>query len=138
MVASFRVGLVDFLLDQAPIRDVVGDRVYPSVLPDKATLPAIVYQVVSNLQEFTYQQAVPLRQPRIQIDGWARSRLETERIENAVAAALVGYRGPMGDVTYTAGWALENSTDLFEQETRLYRISLDFRGWYGVEQGGLS
>lgn len=136
MMVSFRAGLFEFLAEQAPIAALVSDRIYPSVLPDKPTLPAVVYQVVSNEQTFTHDGPVALRRPRVQLDVWSHRRLEAERIESAIIAALVGYRGPMGDVDYTAGWGLEVATDIYEQDTGLHRISMDFRGWYGTEEGG--
>ncbi len=138
MMVSFRAGLYEFLAEQVPVAALVSDRIYPSVLPDKPVLPAVVYQVVSNEQTFTHDGPVPLRRPRIQLDVWAKRRLDAERVEGALMAALVGYRGPMGAVDYTSGWGLELSTDLYEQDTGLHRISMDFRGWYGTEEGGTS
>lgn len=138
MMVSFRTGLYEFLLEQSALTALVGERVYPSVLPDKPTFPSVVYQVISNEQTFTHDGPVALRRPRVQIDVWSRRRLEAEAIESAIISALVGYRGPMGDVDYTAGWGLEISTDIYEQETLLHRISMDFRGWYGTEEGGTS
>lgn len=136
MMVSFRTGLYEFLLSNTAVVALVGERVYPSKLPDKPVLPAVVYQIVSNEQTFTHDGPVALRRPRVQLDVWSHRRLEAERIENAIISAFVGYRGPMGDVDYTAGWGLEVSTDIYEQDTGLHRISMDFRGWYGTEEGG--
>ena len=129
MAVSFRAGLAEFL------RDALGDGVgiHPSRLPDKPTLPALVYRVISNVGEISHDGGVELRNPRVQLDAWANRQAEAESLADAVTAALNGYRGVMGDVGYTAAWRLEDSTDLYEQETGFYRVSLDFRGWYGTD-----
>jgi hypothetical protein len=130
---SFRAGLTAFLGSQPAVNELVDGRIHPIRLPDKPTLPAIVYLVVNNGTRFTHDGALPLRHPLIQLDVWSHRVEEAERLSDAVTQALNGYRGPMGDVDYTAGWFMENSTDLYEQDTNLHRISMDFRGWYAQE-----
>lgn len=132
MVASFRGGLVSFLLDQGALTGAIGNRLHASRLPDKPVLPAVVYRVVTNQGGIDYEGAVELRNPRVQLDVWGRTPAEIEPIADALTSALLGYRGPMGAVEYTAGWVLEDATDMFEEESGLYRISMDFRGWYGA------
>lgn len=134
MVTSFRAGLREHLVNAAG--PLVNERVYPGRLPDKPMLPAVVYQVITNVAVFAYEGPIPLRNPRIQIDIWSQRAAEAEQIALAVVEATLGYRGPMGDVGYTAGWRLEDETDIYETETGFYRTSLDFRGWYGQQEGG--
>lgn len=137
---SFRESLRAFLLTDADIAALVDESVHPSVLPEAShrRLPAIVYRVISNEGSFAHDGPVNLRHPRLQLDVWSLRRDEAEAVEDAVVRALLGYRGPMGDTGYTAGWRLEDSTDLYEEDTKLHRISLDFRGWYAPEEGGAS
>lgn len=136
MTVSFRGGLTAFLGSQSEVQALVSDRIHPGRLPDKPTLPAIVYTVVTNETRFTHDGGLPLRHPLVQLDVWSKRAEEAERVEEAVTQALNGYKGPMGDVDYTAGWYLETSTDIYEQDTNLHRISMDFRGWYAQENGG--
>lgn len=132
MVASFRMGFASFLLDQGAVVSLIGERLWASRLPDKPVLPAVVYRVVTNLGAIDHEGAVELRNPRVQLDVWGRKPSEIEPIADALTEALLGYRGPMGEVDYTAGWVLEDTTDMYEEESTLYRISMDFRGWYGT------
>lgn len=125
MSESFITALTAFL------REALGtDRIHPSVLPDPAVLPALVYRVISNAGAIAHDGPVSLRNPRLQIDAWATTALEAEALELAVVNALHGYRGPMGNVDYTAAWRLEDSTQIYETETQFHRVSMDFRGWY--------
>lgn len=130
MVTSFRAGLRAYLQNQ--LGSLVGGRIHPTRLPDKAIFPAIVYQVITNAGRFAHDAPIPLRNPRIQFDVWALKASECETIASALEQALLGYRGPMGDVEYTAAWELITSEDSYEPDTKLERISLDFRGWYGT------
>lgn len=132
-MVSFREGLREYLAGDSDLEQLVGERIHASRLPDKPTLPAVVYRVVTNAGAISHDGPVELRNPRVQLDVWGSRPVEIEPVAEAITAALLGYRGPMGDVEYTAGWVLADSTDLYEQDTGLHRISLDFRGWYSNE-----
>ena len=132
-LVSFREGLVTYLTGQSELEQLVSGRIHASRLPDKPILPAVVYRVITNFGGIAHDGPVELRNPRVQLDVWGARPADIEPVAEAITTALLGYRGPMGDVEYTAGWVLADSTDLYEQETGLYRISLDFRGWYSNE-----
>lgn len=138
---SFREALRDFLLADMGVAAHIGENaVHPSVLPEanQRKLPAIVYSVITDTQMLSHDGPVPLRNPLVQVDVWAGQRLDAELVAEAVIRAMVGYHGAMGDLAYTTAWRLDDSTDLYEQDTKLHRISLEFRGWYAPEEGGAS
>lgn len=69
----------------------VGTRIYPDLLPQAPTLPALVYLRASALPDgLTQDNRVGPEQPRIQIDAWATSRSQTDALYAAVKAALHG------------------------------------------------
>lgn len=133
MSVSFREALRDYLAADSAIEQLVSGRIHASRLPDKPTLPAVVYRVVTNAGAISHDGPVELRNPRVQLDVWGARPADIEPVAEAITEALLGYRGPMGDVEYTAGWVFADSTDLYEQDTGLYRVSMDFRGWYSNE-----
>lgn len=128
---SFRTGLVTYLRAQVPS---VSNRIYPLVLPNTFTPPSVVYSIVTDLAGYSHDGPIELHNPRIQIDVWSRSILEAERVADEVERAMLGYQGPMGEVEYTAGWRLDTTTDIYENDTKLYRVSSDFRGWYQPQE----
>lgn len=128
----------NFLISDTAVNALIGERLHPRVLPDKAQLPAVVYRTITNEAGFAHDGAVPLRHPRVQLDCYSRNSLEAEAVSESLTAALVGYRGPMGALAYTAGWNLEDATDIYEEETGLYRVSMDFRGFYDAEDEEVS
>lgn len=129
-MTEFRAGLAAFLAASCPS---VEGRVHPDVLPDKPGLPALAYQLISSIGGLAHDQAIDLRNVRVQIDAWAMTLSEAAAAALEVKRALNGYKGPLGDLAYSAAWSLEGEFDGVEEETRLYRVSLDFRGWYEEE-----
>ncbi len=127
---SLHAGLRAYLLSQTAVTDLVDDRLHPSRLPDKPVLPAVVYTVVADVRDYAHDQALDLGRPLVQLDVWSTRQASALALADALIEALVGYRGAMGGIAYTAGWRLDGQRDLFEEETGFYRVSLDFRGWY--------
>lgn len=124
---SIRAGLFNYIKDNVPL---VNNRVYPSVLPNTFQTPALVYRIITDLAGYDHDGPVELHNPRVQIDIWGKTPKECEQVAQELEAALLGYIGPMGDIEYTAGWRIDTITDFYEADTRLHRISTDYRGWY--------
>lgn len=107
----------------------VNGRVYPGHLPDPPDLPALVYQRIATRRPVNYDGPSAFVRARMQIDVWSRSYGEARTIAAAVRRALLGYRGAVGSVEVAIP---EQPTDLdmFEPDTGLYRVSMDFYIWH--------
>jgi hypothetical protein len=90
-----------FLLADTGVAAKVGERVYPDVLPNGATLPAIVYQRVSTPRTPRHGEASSFPRPRLQLRIWAKTRKASSQTANAVRSALDGYKGRMGSTDVT-------------------------------------
>lgn len=101
----------------------VGERVYPIRLPQKATLPAIAYSRVSSPPTRTHSGRGTLEHPRYQLDCWAATYLEAEALAAAVIQALDGQR--WGNVSLA-----ENEIDDADPETGLFRRIVDVTIWH--------
>lgn len=123
---SIRSGLVTFLKQRAGVEE----RIYSLRLPQAPAWPSIVYNFSNEVDQLTYEGALSLRETAVQLDFWSKQIQEVDALEGVVKEALVGYKGPMGDIAYTAGWKRVNLIDMYEPETGLYRISVDYRGMY--------
>jgi hypothetical protein len=74
-----------YLLADASIAAVVGTRIYPSNLPQNATLPAIVYHVISRSHTTWLGGIKASSGPiRIQWDVWAATRLAADALAELV------------------------------------------------------
>lgn len=104
------------------VTDLVGTRMYPNLMPQGVALPAIVYSVISDTPEntFTGTSADRLNSTRVQIDCYAVKYLDAHAVAEAVD--LVVSNLSRHDLT----GAREGKRDLYDDESQLHRVSLDF------------
>ena len=70
----------------------VGARVYPDILPQNPTYPAITYQqILSNSHH-----DIDIDFPRYQVTAWAETRRAAINLADEIDKALTRYKGHMG------------------------------------------
>lgn len=110
----------------------VGDRVYPLTLPQQVELPALTYQVISDVPTITHSDVqdvatyTGLRHTftRVQFGCYGRTYDEAEALADELQALAVGYRGLWGDVTVDSVVA-DIRLDDWEPEPGIYRVICD-------------
>jgi Protein of unknown function (DUF3168) len=89
--------LVAYLASVGPVRDLIGDRIYPEVAPVKASFPFLVYTVITDQDELTIAEAAGSPVATIQLDCWGeggkQGALKAKRLYRAIRDALHGF-GP--------------------------------------------
>jgi len=114
-----------------PVAALVGDRVYPLVLPQPPTLPAIRYQRISTprAQYRTLDGLANYASPRIQIDCWDTTPDGVLAVARAVYELLDGFHGTVDGLRIDAISTEDEATDLEPDVgpggTPLYRWRLD-------------
>ncbi len=110
-----------------------GTRVHPIVLPQKVSLPAIVYETISDVPSNTASGATGTHETRIEVLNMAA----TYPAVKTLAAAVVGDEsstGPSGVSGWTDGdgnlWHLESQSD----ETGQLEKGKDTFNYCGVAQ----
>lgn len=96
-----------------------------------AVLPSITLTLVSPGRDYTHGGGDALEQPRVQVDCWGRSALESMNLAKAVLRAL---EMPATAGTTAFGLAmLDGSRDFDPEElpggTKVYRRTLDLLIW---------
>jgi len=110
----------------------VGDRVYPLTLPQRAVLPAVVYQLVGGegpLHSHGDAQAgdgagTTFRRSRIQLGCWADSARAAELLAAEVETAVDGFTGSWGSVP-VASALVDTSIDDWRPDVGRYRRIVD-------------
>ena len=102
------------------IKTLAGGRVYPIVLPDSVSLPAIVYQRISSVPITSLDGDSGLDSVRIQISVWGNTYKEVKDLSVTVRATL---NSSALKIT------TENDTDDYEPETKRFRVLTDFVVW---------
>lgn len=120
------------LLADAGVAALVGTRVYPLVLPQAGTLPAITYQVVAGDADYVMEGASGLAFKRVQVDCWADTYSAAAGLRAAVTAALGGFAGSAGSPAVRIQGAFKTmEADGYEDALeragpRLWRKTIDF------------
>lgn len=101
-----------------------GTRIFPAKMPQGCRYPAAVYSVVSDVETqslagYTASQ----RNARVQIDAYSPAYLEAQALADAISAALTKTEPP----ALSSRRVLRR--DLYEDETELHRVSMDFSLW---------
>lgn len=109
-----------------------GDRIYPLILPQSPTYPAITYQSISNIGHHD----IPFDYPRIQITAWSPSLLEAKQLAEEVQAALQRYKGVADGYNIKQIVKMDSPGDLYDRdadEYGLYYVPVDYRVIYEKE-----
>lgn len=116
----------------ANLTALVSNRIYPKILPQKGTYPAITYQKISGPRLHTLQTDPGTARPRFQISCWAQTYNQAKAVAKQVQIALQDFSGVMGGVggVQVDAVLLENEYDAFEDETGLYQVPVDFIIWH--------
>jgi hypothetical protein len=124
------------LIADPAVYALVGTRIYPDILPQPPTFPAIVYFRASAAQEgLTQDRSVGPTLPRIQIDSWAESRSKTDQLYEAVKSCLHGsnWTTTDGDRVHLVAHESDNDAGITPEEASpipgvvLSRRSADYR-----------
>jgi len=118
--------LLTYLLANASINALVGDRIYAMHVQQEATMPCITYQRISTERVLTHDQtSTGLAIPRFQFDVYSFRYSEALEIAEALRDALQGYAGAMGTLT-TMGVLpmLEQHTE--DRDLEVFRLIIDY------------
>lgn len=107
----------------ALLEGLVDGRLYPDVGPDTSVYPFITYQQVGGRSLQYLEKTLPGHEhARLQVNVWAKTRLEANQLARAVAHALV--QSPMPCETYGAFAAI------YEPAIKKYGTRQDFGLWH--------
>lgn len=124
---SLDAALYSKLTGTAGITAVIGTRMYPSIIPQGATLPAITYQRISTVEFTSHDGPSGLVRARYEIIAWAET--------NAAALSLAALVRIALDCL---GWTQSSDTvqvGFRETEELVYEDGTDTdRPRYGVAQ----
>lgn len=94
---DINTALVTYLLAQATITALVGQRIYPGgIATQRVTKPYIVVEMASSPGEHTQDGASGIGRPHYTVTPYALQYGQAHQIAAAVKAALDSYQGMMG------------------------------------------
>lgn len=131
-------------VDFAGLVALTSTRVYPNDLPQDVQLPAIRFARVSGSRLMHMEGPSYLANPRFQIDAYSThyhtkdANIGVTAVAQQIRKALDGFKGT---VTYDTLQTVKigmcrllNDRDIYESETRLHRVIMDFMFWHAEEE----
>jgi hypothetical protein len=135
---GFGASLRKLMTDDAAVTAMVGTRIFPGLLPQRADFPAVVYGQISSERVSAMGQDTGTVRSIWQIDCYAKTYGSARELASKVRKSLQRKLGsvaiPSNGAKLLQGLFVEADTDLFEDETQLHRVSTDYVIWY-VEAG---
>lgn len=114
-----------YLLADATLGGLVGSRVYPLILPQSPTMPAVTVSVVSGDRHHSTDGPSGLATPRVQVDCWGSTYSSANDVFEAVRKRLDGVTNGSIQVAFA-----DNELDFYDSEVDLFRKVLDFLVWF--------
>jgi len=90
--------LVAHLLAQPGLTALIGNRLYPDLLEDDTSLPAVVYLNVSDTKDHTLAGQLDLESPVIQFTAYATTKAGAKAVAAQLKTALSDYHGTLSGV----------------------------------------
>ncbi len=123
-MADILQGSRAFLVANVPLAALVSTRIYALQLPQNPTLPAITYQVISDVHEVVQSGPVGFPSARVQYNCYGVTLEAAEAVYQALRLAVDGYAGMMGGVKVWLA-SVANKIDQLDPDTKRYKAIVD-------------
>lgn len=110
--------LYSVLSASSAITTLIGSRIYPVIIPEDTTLPALSYWFVSGTASPTMDTRGTIRS-RVQLDCWGQTYSDAVTLRAAVIQAIAGHR----DSSFSA--QIVSVHDEFIEDALQYRAVLE-------------
>lgn len=105
----------------AGLTALVGNRIYPMILPQGAVYPAVTYQRVSTYpRESCMGEDAGLARARIQVTAWAATFTGSKEVADQVRQALQRWT-----TTGVQGSYIQGEYDLFDETAEYFGAAVD-------------
>jgi len=109
----------------AGVSDLVSTRIYPVVMPQGTTFPAITYQTNTREKNPTFGADSTISSKEMRITSWADTYSEAKDLADEVLGAL--NRWTSGDVQEVFH---DDEGDTYNEELDKYGVYMDFVVWF--------
>jgi hypothetical protein len=125
------------LKDYTGLKNLVSTRVYPDVLPQGVTYPAVTYSLVIDGREHAMGSDPGIYGPTYQVTAWAETKSSAKSVAAQIESCLKDFSGVMGG---TGGVTVQRifadgelSAQFYPDEGKegVWGIPLQYVIWYG-------
>ncbi|MDE1161925.1 MAG: DUF3168 domain-containing protein [Acidobacteriaceae bacterium] len=120
--------IVDLLNTDTTLTSIIAGRIYPVLLPEPPTLPAITLRTLSAVPTYELTGALGMVVTRIEFTSWANDYATCKTIASAIRNVLDLFTGILNDGTTVSACLRAGVTvDAFNADARLYGVSVDYK-----------
>ena len=119
------------LLACSDVTDLINNKVYPLIIPQRETLPAVTYKRITTTPIHTMVEEYDVEKVMLLIRVDSLFYEEMKDISKAIKDCFLNYKGTVGD-TYIQAALFENQHDdvTENKESVVYYEELEFTFWY--------
>jgi hypothetical protein len=128
-MAELETVLFTRLSTYAGLIALTSTRIYPLIMPQNPTLPAVTYQRIDGPRESAFSAEMGLAHPRIQVDSWAKTYAGAKAVATQVRTALQRWSSEAVDPV-VLDCLLESDGDEYEPDANIYRVRQDWIVWH--------
>lgn len=128
-----RVALTAYLLAQAGLSGLLGNRIGWGLRPQLSGLPAMTLTLVSPGIDYHHGGATALQRARVQADCWGRSTLECDGVAQALRTAVEAMHEARGAMMLERGFVdtmLDAEPEDIGGGNTVFRTITDFFVWH--------
>lgn len=117
-----------------------GANIYPMRVPQGVKDPSVVYNLITEREDYMMSGPVGLVNAQMQVDCWATTAEASTLLGRAVHDALNGYKGGVLPVSSNSpeetitvrGIFLSSGREIYDNVSLMYRVSRDYFLWYAA------
>ena len=113
----FEADLLNYLKSDQVISELLGNRIYPGVLPEKCTKPAVAYSEITGMGHHDIDVAFP----HFQFSCFSPRLMDAKKVRAAIENALKRFKGTMGKTRVIQG-VVAGKHELYEEDTKLHNV----------------
>lgn len=122
----FEEGLHEHLRRDLTLAPLVSTRIYPLVLPQDPTMPAITYGRTGGARQRTLSGPSHIEEPEFAVTAWADTYTQAKHVAHKIVASLDGLSGALGGVEVLECWFV-NEADDYDSTVQSYGCESTFR-----------
>jgi Protein of unknown function (DUF3168) len=130
---DIRPPLRKLLLDDAAVAAIVGDRIFPEIMPQGERRTSVVFHIIDARAEYQMNGSSDLARDIIQFESVAVLPGSAAELSLAVHDRLSGFKGDVtvGASTVTIrGIFRSGGRNLYDAVTAMHRVAHDYSVWY--------
>ena len=122
--------LYGYLSTYAGLTALISTRLYPDILPQTPTYPAVTMQLISRVRDHLFHADSTMAKSRYQFSCFGLTRTSAKVVSKQIRLALQNYSGMMGGLVSVSAVEIDGEIDNYETDVKVYSTMLDFLIWH--------